>query len=58
MGCDIHAIVEIRKNGSWEYVDDLPEAFDRRHYNLFSMLCSTVRRGSFVHLLCLKQLLS
>ena len=48
MGCDIHTIVEIRKNGSWKYVDDLPEVFDRRHYNLFSMLCSTVRRGSFV----------
>lgn len=45
MGCDIHAIVEIRKNGEWELVNDLPEVFDSRSYGVFSILNRNVRNG-------------
>lgn len=43
MGCDIHTIVEIKKNEKWEYVPDLPSAFDDRNYGVFSILNRNVR---------------
>ena len=45
MGCDIHAIVEIKKNGKWEYVPDLPVVFDSRSYGVFSILNRNVRNS-------------
>lgn len=38
MGCDIHTIVEIRKDGKWQYVPDLPKDFDERNYKTFACL--------------------
>ena len=43
MGCDIHAILEIKKDGEWQYIKDLPSIFDVRYYNLFSILNKNVR---------------
>ena len=43
MGCDIHAIIEIRKNGIWQYIEDLPDIFLDRNYSLFSILNENVR---------------
>ena len=45
MGCDIHTIVEIRKNGKWEYIPDLPVVFDSRSYGVFSILNRNVRNS-------------
>ena len=45
MGCDIHTIVEIRKNGKWEYIPDLPIVFDSRSYGVFSILNRNVRNS-------------
>ncbi len=38
MGCDIHLITEIRKNGKWERVLEIPETFDKRNYSIFAFL--------------------
>lgn len=45
MGCDIHIITEIRKNGKWQWVKEIPESFDSRNYGLFSVLAGV--RNSF-----------
>lgn len=45
MGCDIHTIVEIKKNGKWEYIPDLPIVFDSRSYGVFSILNRNVRNS-------------
>ena len=45
MGCDIHTIVEIRKNGKWEYIPDLPIVFDSISYGEFSILNRNVRNS-------------
>lgn len=45
MGCDIHLIVQIRKNGKWECVPDAPEEFLQRDYCLFAFLAGV--RDSF-----------
>lgn len=38
MGCDIHIIVEIRKDGKWEYVPDIPKSLNDRNYKTFACL--------------------
>lgn len=38
MGCDIHIITEIRKEGKWQFVKEFPEALDHRNYSLFAFL--------------------
>lgn len=38
MGCDIHMITEIRKNGKWERVLEIPETLKRRNYSVFAFL--------------------
>ena len=43
MGCDIHIIVEIKKNGKCVYVEDAPAIFNSRYYGIFSMLNKNVR---------------
>ncbi len=43
MGCDIHTIVEIKQEGKWKYVPDLPDAFNDRCYGVFSILNRNVR---------------
>lgn len=45
MGTDIHTIVEIRKNGKWEYIYDVPDTFTNRYYNLFSILNKNIRNS-------------
>lgn len=40
MGCDIHTIVQIRKNQKWEYVPELPQQFNERDYSTFSFLAN------------------
>lgn len=45
MGCSIHTIVEIRKNGKWEFVEEVPSEFEDRNYNLFGFLANV--RNSF-----------
>lgn len=38
MGCDIHLITQIRKNGTWEYIPKKPVKFTNRNYTLFGFL--------------------
>ena len=38
MGCDIHVITEIRKNGAWAYVPELPNSLCDRNYKIFAAL--------------------
>lgn len=38
MGCDIHLITEIKKNGKWHFIEDRPLAFLDRDYSLFALL--------------------
>lgn len=38
MGCDIHMITEIRKNGKWERVLETPETLNKRNYSIFAFL--------------------
>lgn len=45
MGCDIHIVVEVKKNGKWEYVPEVPENFDQRNYGVFAALADV--RNSF-----------
>lgn len=45
MGTDIHTIVEIRKNGNWEYITDIPDVFNSRSYGVFSILNSCLRHN-------------
>ena len=45
MGCDIHSIVQIKRNNKWEYVPELPEELDERNYHLFAILADV--RNSF-----------
>lgn len=40
MGCDIHIIVEIRKNLIWEMVPEVPERLDCRNYYAFAVLAN------------------
>ena len=42
MGCDIHIITEIRKDGKWQWVKEIPESFDSRNYVQLSIF-----RGPF-----------
>lgn len=46
MGCDIHTIIEIKNNGKWEYIPDLPLVFDQRSYGVFSILNKNVRNST------------
>ena len=45
MGTSIYAIVQIKKNGKWEFVPELPNAFKDRDYNLFAAISG--ERDSF-----------
>lgn len=47
MGCDIHLITEIKKDGKWEYVEEVPNSLDCRNYTTFSVLASV--RNDFHH---------
>ena len=40
MGCDIHIITEIKKDGKWQYVPEIPESLDGRNYNAFAVLAN------------------
>jgi hypothetical protein len=37
MGCSIHLITEIRKDGKWEYVPEKPTEFTSRNHKLFAL---------------------
>jgi len=45
MGVDIHIVTEIRRNGEWEYVPDIPESLDVRSYGTFGLLANVRSRG-------------
>ena len=45
MGCDIHVITEIKKEGKWTYVPEVPESLDQRNYSTFSFLATEVRNS-------------
>ena len=45
MGCDIHLITEIKKEGKWNYIDDVPESLNTRNYCTFAVLAGV--RDSF-----------
>lgn len=45
MGCDIHAIIQVRKDGNWEYVPGLPAELKERNYGTFALLAGV--RNSF-----------
>lgn len=35
MGCDIHMIVEVKRNESWTGIEELPESLNERNYSIF-----------------------
>ena len=43
MGCSIHLITEIYKDGKWKYIQENPETFTHRDYTLFSVLANNTR---------------
>lgn len=45
MGCDIHIITEIKKNGKWTYISEIPPTFNERNYVIFAVLANV--RNSF-----------
>lgn len=45
MGCDIHLITEIRKDGKWKFVPERPESLNKRNYTTFAVLAGV--RDSF-----------
>ena len=45
MGCDIHIITQIKKDGRWQYVPEKPESLTKRNYFNFSILADV--RNSF-----------
>lgn len=45
MGCDIHIITEIKKDGKWEFVPEIPKSLDKRNYTTFAVLAGV--RDSF-----------
>ena len=47
MGCDIHAIVEVKQNGNWEFVEELKI---NRYYPLFAMLANVRNTYDFTPL--------
>ena len=38
MGCDIHIITQIKKDGHWQYIPEKPESYDCRCYPVFAFL--------------------
>lgn len=44
MGCDIHTITEIKKDGKWQYVPEVPSEFNNRNYGTFAVIAG-VRDG-------------
>lgn len=38
MGKDIHIVMEIRKDGKWQYIDDIIDSFTNRYYRFFEIL--------------------
>ena len=46
MGCDIHTIVQYRKDGNWTENDTVPAAFYFRDYTTFALIAKGVR-GDF-----------
>lgn len=45
MGADIHIITQVRKDGVWNYVKELPESLNTRNYSTFGFLADV--RNSF-----------
>ena len=43
MGCDIHTIVEVKKDNKWTRVPECPEVFQNRNYSIFAILNENVR---------------
>ena len=48
MGTSIHIVTEIRKNGVWQGVEEVPAALDTRNYGVFSILSRET--GSFFNM--------
>ena len=44
MGCDIHTIVEIKKENTWVGLEDCPKEFDERNYSMFAFLANVRNR--------------
>lgn len=38
MGTDIHMITQVKKDGGWEYVKELPDSLNERNYTTFAFL--------------------
>lgn len=47
MGCDIHLITEVKKDGKWNFVEEIPTSLDCRNYTTFSILADV--RNDFHH---------
>lgn len=45
MGKDIHLLTEIRKDGLWQPIEEIPESYDIRNYSFFSFLEEIGERG-------------
>ena len=44
MGCDIHTVVEIKKENTWVGLEECPKEFDERNYALFAFLAGVRNR--------------
>lgn len=44
MGCDIHTIVEIKKQNKWIGLEECPEEFNERNYSTFAFLANVRNR--------------
>ena len=40
MGCDIHLVVEHKRDGKWQYVFDSESFYHERHYEVFAILAN------------------
>lgn len=40
MGCDIHTVVEIKKENTWVGLEECPKEFCKRNYSLFAFLAN------------------
>ena len=38
MGCDIHMITQIKKDGHWQYIPEIPRRYACRWYPIFAFL--------------------
>ena len=49
MGCDIHAITQIRKQNRWATIKDVPSMFFNRNYMIFGVIADVRNSGEIIY---------